>query len=345
MFTNTAATILGSQYPGGIGNFELNMYGGDFAWTAPFDFYAGRPGVSHDVNLHGGVFTAPCLRRRESSAAVNFYWNGGTFRPTLDGASFRSENPASGKPSYDWTSVIVATNGAAFDIPGANTFTLNRSFDHESALGAEEDGGIIKRGTGTLLMSEANTFTGPCVVEAGVMKPTVAAAVPGGIVLAGGTFDCNGFAFTVPYLNGAGGEAINGTITVAGTMAPLDATMTNAPYATVTNLVFGENAVVTCPLTQEGDVYAAPYFRVTGSCTGGIMLDFGLANDVMLPTGLRVKVAEYTSDVTSFPAVKGRNFGIARRRHIGRETETDPVTGVTSVYAVLNPAGVALSFR
>lgn len=337
MFTNTASTL--SLNAGGNAVIDINLYGGDFAWTAPFKFDGGNAADVVNINLHGGTFTAPYITRNYGGAPIKFYFNGGAIRPTQDGASFRMN------ATHDWTSVIVATNGAAFDILGGNTFTLNRSFTHESALGAEEDGGIIKRGTGTLLMSAANTCTGPCVVEAGVMKPTVAAAVPGGIVLSGGTFDCNGIDFTVPYLKGAGGVAANGTITVDGVLASLDATMTNAPYATVANLAFGANATVSCPITQTENGWVAPYFRVTGSCTGKMVLDFGLANDVKLPTGLRVKVAEYTSGVAAFPEVSGINYGIAKRRFFTKETLTDAVTGVTSVYAVLCPAGTVMTFR
>ena len=342
VFTNTVTEL--KQNPGGAYNIDINLYGGDFAWTAPFKFDGGQSGFSANIRMSGGTFAAPYVQRNYSGCSINFYWNGGTLRPTQDGASFKMN-------SHAWNSNVVSTNGAAFDIPGANAFTLNQAFTHDPVLGAEEDGGIIKRGTGTLVMDEANTFTGPCVVEAGVMIPMQADAVPGGIVLAGGTFDCNGFAFTVPCLKGAGGAAVNGTVAVAGTMAPLDAAMTNAPYATVDNLAFGEHAVVSCPPTQtdgaeEADAaWVAPYFRVTGSCTGLVKLDFGLDDDVKLPTGFRVKVAEYTSDVASFPAVTGINFGIVKRRYIGRETETDAVTGVTSVYAVLRPAGTIVSFR
>ena len=89
----------------------------------------------------------------------------------------------------------------------------------------------------------------------------------------------------------------------------------------------------------------APYFRVTDACTGSLVLDFGLADDVKLPTGFRVKVAECADGIASFPAVSGINFGVARRRYFVRETEKDAVTGVTSVYAVLAPAGAVLIFR
>ena len=336
MFTNTVTEL--KQNPGGAYNIDINLYGGDFAWTAPFKFDGGQSGFSANIRMSGGTFAAPYIQRNYSGCSINFYWNGGTLRPTQDGTSFKMNNHA-------WNSNIVSTNGAAFDIPGANIFTLNQAFAHDPVLGTEEDGGIRKCGTGTLVMSVANTCTGPCVVESGVMRPALAAAVPGGIVLAGGTLDCNGIDFTVPYLKGAGGAAVNGSITVDGVLASLDATMTNAPYATVANLAFGANSTVSCPIAQTENGWVAPYFRVTGSCTGKMVLDFGLANDVKLPTGLRVKVAEYTSDVTSFPTVTGVNYGISKRRFFTKETETDADTGVISVYAVLCPAGTVMTFR
>ena len=337
MFTNTATTL--SLNAGGNAPIDINLYGGDFAWTAPFQFDGGNAADVANINLHGGAFTAPYITRNWGAAPIKFYFNGGAIRPTQDGASFRMN------ASYDWTSVIVATNGAAFDIPGAKTFTLNRPFAHESALGAAEDGGIIKRGTGTLLMSAANSCTGPCVVEEGVMRPTVAGAVPGGIVLAGGTFDCNGIDFAVPYLKGAGGEAVNGCIEVRGAMAPLASAATDSPYVTVEHLVLGANATVACPIAQTEDGWTAPYFRVSGSCSGRVVLDLGFGDDVKLPLGLRVKVAELAPGVASFLPMTVINYGMSRNRSFGKETVTDPVTGVTSIYAVLYPSGTLLKIR
>ena len=342
VFTNTVTEL--KQNPGGAYNIDINLYGGDFAWTAPFKFDGGQSGYSANIRMSGGTFAAPYIQRNYSGCSINFYWNGGTLRPTQDGTSFKMNNHA-------WNSNVVSTNGAAFDIPGANMFTLNQSFTHDPALGAKEDGGVFKRGDGTLVLDEANTFTGPCVVEAGVMMPMQRDAVPGGIVLAGGTFNCNGFGFEVPYLKGNGGVAVNGTVAVAGEMAPLDAAMTNAPYATVDNLAFGAQATVICPLTQTEETegadatWIAPYFRATRSCTGLIRLDFGLDDNIKLPTGLRVKVAEYTSSVASFPAVTVVNFGISKGRFFTRETVTDVDSGVTSVYAVLCPAGTVMTLR
>ena len=336
MFTNTVTEL--KQNPGGAYNLDINLYGGEFAWTAPFKFDGGQSGFSANVNMSGGTFSAPYIQRNYSGCSISFYWNGGALRPTQDGASLKMN-------SHAWNGNVVSTNGAAFDIPGANTFTANQAFTHDPVLGAAEDGGIRKRGTGTLLLSAANTCTGPCAVEAGVMRPTVAAAVPGGIVLAGGTFDCNGFSFAVPYLKGAGGEAVNGAVEVDGVMAPLDATATDEPYATVANLAFGANATVACPIAQAESGWVAPYFRVTGSCAGAVVLDFGLDDSVKLPIGLRVKVAEYTAGVASFPQVTGVNYGVSRNRSFTKVTETDSATGVTSVYAVLCPSGTIMMLR
>ena len=328
MFTNTAAAMLGSQYPGGVGNFELNMHGGDFAWTAPFDFYAGRVGASHNMNLHGGVLTTPCLRRREPNSSVNFYFNGGTLRLTMDGASFKEANAAgSSYPSYAWNSIIVSTNGAAFDIPGANTFTLNQGFAHDSALGATRDGGIRKLGTGTLLLSAANTFTGPCVAEAGVMRPTIEAAVSGGVGASGsGVFDMNELDLTVPELVGEGGLVTNGALTVTGRVA-------TESFVKVDDVTF--NAAT---FESNGE----NYIKVLSSAGGALVVDFGRDETDPLPRDYAVKVAEIPSG--SRINVTGINTGRPGRWEITgeRRNETD---GVVEIWAVLKPLGTTLILR
>ena len=344
MFTNTASEL--KQHAGGAYNLDINLYGGDFAWTAPFTFDGGQAGYTVNINMEGGVFTAPYLRRNYGSAAINFFWNGGMLRPTQNNASFVMPRD-NGSLYPTWTRNDVSAGGAAFDIPGDNIYTLNQKFTRDPSLdGDVEDGGIRKFGTGTLLMSVANEFTGPCTVESGVMRIVDSGAVPGGIVLAGGTFDCNSFDFAVPYLKGAGGEAVNGAITVEGMLAPLDSATLEAPYVTVETLAFRDNAVVKCPAAEDEDGWKVPYFHVKkNACTGRIVLDFGLDEETVLPSGLRVKIAEGGVEASFRLSAKAQNYGVTKGRTFACEVAVDQETGLCEVYAVLRPRGTVVVFR
>ena len=320
MFTNTVTTL--ATNPGGNAPLDINMFGGDFAWTAPFKFDGGNGTDVVNINLHGGTFTTPYITRNYGGAPIKFYLNGGAYRPTQDDASFRMN------ATYDWTSVIVATNGAAFDIPGANTFTLNRPFAHESALGATRDGGIRKRGTGTLLLSAANTFTGPCVAEAGVMRPTIAESVSGGVGASGsGVFDMNGFDLTVPELVGEGGLVTNGALTVTERVH-------TESFVKVDTVAFGAGTT----FASNGE----NYIKVLSSAEGSIVVDFGRDESDPLPRGYAVKVAEIPSG--SRINVTGVNTGRPGRWEITgeRRNETD---GVVEIWAVLKPLGTTLILR
>ena len=317
MFTNTVSTLSTNN---GDRNLDINMYGGDFAWTAPFKYDGGAADRSFNVNMHGGTFMAQYVQRNYGSASCNWYWNGGTFRPTLDGALFKPNNSA-------WNSNIVSTNGAAFDIPGANTFTLNQAFTHDAALGATRDGGIRKRGTGTLLLSAANTFTGPCVAEAGVMRPTIAMAVSGGVGASGsGVFDMNGFGLTVPELVGEGGLVTNGALTVTGR-------------------VYTESFVQVDDVVLSGATFASNgenYIKVLSSAEGSIIVDFGRDESDPLPRYYAVKVAEMPSG--SHLYVTGVNTGRPGRWEITGERRNE-ADGMVEIWAVLKPVGTAIILR
>ncbi|MBQ3097251.1 MAG: hypothetical protein IJC66_03760, partial [Kiritimatiellae bacterium] len=326
------------------GDVDINLFGGELAYAGRCHVTGNKKSTKINIRLAGGKLTAKKLTCADfdqwdttgSGGCRALYWDGGTFKPTADGNKLDS----------NWTANVVAAGGAKFDlsaIPGG-TYTLNKPFTHDGECEGE-DGGIELTAGGTLILNVANEMNGPVVVRGGVVVPTLQAAVPGGIVLAGGTFNCNNQEFQVPYLKGAGGEAVNGMITVQGMLAPLDSAPADAPYVTVESLDIAQDAVVKCPIKETEDGWIAPFFRVTSSCTGKIVLDFSLDSDVSLPSDIRVKVAEYASSVSSFPGLTGINYGIARGRTFAKETVTDSETGMTSVYAVLRPMGTVVVFR
>ena len=73
--------------------------------------------------------------------------------------------------------------------------------------------GIAKEGSGTLVLTGANTYTGGTVVSAGVLQMGASNAMPPfrSLTVNGGTFDLNGYNQMVGTLSGSGGTIDLGT--------------------------------------------------------------------------------------------------------------------------------------
>ena len=326
------------------GDAELNIYGGEMSYAGRCHVTGVRRDTKVDIRLAGGRLTATrltCadLAGNETGGYRNLIWNGGTFRPRESGAL-----------ANNWTANTVAEGGAAFDLSliGATggVYTVNAPFTHAGTL--LEDGGVALKdetGGGTLVLAVANDMTGPVAVYGGTVRPAVAGAVPGGLVLGGGVFDCNTFDFSVPYLRGAGGAATNGIVTVRDAMAPLAEASTNGLYAVVDHLVFGNGCTVSCPVTEVEDALVAPYFRVEKSCSGYLSMDFARTEENPLPYSMRVKIAELAPGVASFPLLHAVNTGLRPSHAVAREIEYDQATGVATVYAIVKPAATLIIVR
>ena len=80
--------------------------------------------------------------------------------------------------------------------------------------------GLAKLGSGTLLLTAANSYSGPTAIRAGVLKAGSAAAIPGGAgkgdVIADGELDVNGFSLTLNGLSGGG--VVNNSAAAATTL-------------------------------------------------------------------------------------------------------------------------------
>lgn len=184
---NSDAIITGKLTNGAInkdgpGTLTLANTANDFSGIT---LTAGKLSINDDAQL---------------GALSQMLFQGGLLRVT--GTTLASFTPAR-SATVDWTYF-----SGGFDIAeAAHTFTVS-----ESIAGG---GSLRKDGPGTLLLSGTNTYAGGTTLNAGTLKPTVAAALPdnGNLTVNGGTLDLNGFSKTIGTLAGTGGIITNSTAT------------------------------------------------------------------------------------------------------------------------------------
>ncbi|HYE18832.1 MAG TPA: autotransporter-associated beta strand repeat-containing protein [Tepidisphaeraceae bacterium] len=120
---------------------------------------AGNPTGTYAYNLNGGTLTAPQVRRDATAgtATTTFNFNGGTLKATADQAAFLQ----------GLTRANVRNGGAVIDTNGVN-ITIAQALEHSNVVDdAATDGGLTKKGAGTLTLTGASTYTGPTAVTAG----------------------------------------------------------------------------------------------------------------------------------------------------------------------------------
>ena len=186
-----------------------------------------------------------------------FYFNGGLFLP------YGEANGTTTTLAPSTLDLFVTTNGAVIGTTNAKDgqYTVSAVLKHDPAL-AGKDGGLVKTGAGLLILSGANTYNGPTVVDQGTLAVLAGAPFTDDtVVRAGALLDLNGAARTLGNLTGDG-TVCNGSVTLAGALTPQD----GIP-------------------TVDGDFATASTAMVDFGCADGDMVDLGSKHLVLRVTG------------------------------------------------------------
>ena len=183
-------------------------------------------------NMVVSVNTGGVMRLNNFYIDTNFngqkgmlFLNGGTVEARTDNVNFLGTTEVLvGNANDKWLTNIfvhVREGGAIFDTAGKNI-----SIKQPLYTGAAVDGGMIKRGAGTLTLLNTNTYNGVTVVEGGTLKfgrndllPVANTAMAS----SNAVLDINGKTQTLAGLGGGGTVTNLTALTVTDTLAPGDA--------------------------------------------------------------------------------------------------------------------------
>ena len=233
-------------------------------------------------------------------AGGSLYFNGGVFMPYGVLPNGTAKATLSGTAASDSSEIgfLVSEGGAVVDtsIVAGGTYTIAASLKHDAALGDTADGGLVKKGAGTLALSGTNSFTGTAVVEEGVLQALGDAALPTVTeVRYGAALDLGGASRTVGGLAGDG-VVQNGTLVLAG---PISAG-TGVPFLDC-GLVTAKGAAIDFGCTKANPVQLGKTFLVAqiadGSAVGN--LRFKAVNSGLDHCGVGVTVADGNVYVTT----------------------------------------------
>jgi len=280
-------------------------------------------GYAAAVNLDGGVVACNCIVARGTNSASVLNLNGGTLRAKANQNIIGYNNTYL---NYYLTRVNVKSGGAVIDSQGY-AVAIPQVLNHDAGLGATPDGGLTKRGTGSLTLATTNTYTGVTSIEAGTLKLGVANTLSTNVsvlVASNAVFDVNSKNQTLAGLGGSGLVTNNSLLTVTqgvapgGTNAICTLTLAATPAALSGLFVVDVATNGVCDrLRVQGNLsltgltlsLANPqalnknYRYVIASCTGALSIPFGSLQNP-LPDRWHV-----TYDASAGQALLSYNFG------------------------------------
>lgn len=142
------------------------------------------------VNLNGGILRTVRLKHSNNVEIINL--NGGTLQAKSSVSDFITASVDA--VNIREGGVVIDSNGFNIGIPKALTED-----------GGSPGGGIVKKGAGILDLTAANTYTGPTLVQEGVLRVsdnTQLGAAAAAVVVDGGQFGVSGT--TIPSVSSLG---------------------------------------------------------------------------------------------------------------------------------------------
>jgi len=134
----------------------------------------GIGGGAGTLYLNGGTLSVPFVQN-DIGTTGNLYFNGGTLQATASSSDFLQSSGGGALNTY------VQTGGAVIDSNRYN-IAINLALLHDPS-GPVLDGGLTKVGSGTLILSGSNTYTGGTTVNAGTLIVVSNTALPDGTSL------------------------------------------------------------------------------------------------------------------------------------------------------------------
>ena len=128
-----------------------------------------------EVHLDEGGLIAVYQLRMDNASTGLFAFNGGCLQATKASSTFYAGAAA----SWENVAFIVGEKGAGFDLSNG----VNLWWGKPLVSGAAADGGLFKRGAGILVLTSANAYNGPTVIESGRVQARVDHAIPDGTTL------------------------------------------------------------------------------------------------------------------------------------------------------------------
>jgi fibronectin-binding autotransporter adhesin len=253
------------------------MGAGTFIQTGGAHVIAGSGGMRIGVAagstgayvLTGGTVQTANVSGVAGAGTSTFDFNGGTLQANSDSGAFVTL----------LTTAVVQAGGAVIDSNG-HTIAIGQPLLHDAALGTSADGGLTKKGAGTLYLTGANTYTGGTVITGGILSVASDANLgdpSGSVTLANGgqllftanvttgrTFNLNssalapaaGLSITYSgatvnggFLRGPGTQVITGGATFSGVTAFADAVINLTGSGSFTNFTNCGTLTVAAGLT------------------------------------------------------------------------------------------------
>ncbi|MDD4980574.1 MAG: autotransporter-associated beta strand repeat-containing protein, partial [Candidatus Omnitrophica bacterium] len=232
--TKTAGTV---TFTGdmNVGALTINGNGGTL------NLGTGTHTISGTITLTAGTLD---LADSSLGGSGNITFGGGTLR--YGGAS-----------TQDISSRIKNSTSAVNIDTGANTITFSSVIDNSNT------GGLTKKGTGALILSATNTYTGTTTISAGALGFSSVSAIPSGnLILNGGVLATNGtFSRALGTgdnqvqfgANGGGFSAYGGALSITGfTGTPVWSNTTNF-LPSGAPLIFGDSTLSNDVVTWTND--------------------------------------------------------------------------------------------